>query len=933
MEVGAVAVEQIAIVSFNVRGMRSRVKRRAVFRHIRINYPHSIAILQETHSLPDMETRWKCEWAGRIYFSHGTENSQAGVAILFPRNFAFDTEEVVSDPDGRVVCVKIGLLYDPVVIMGVYAPAIDDQTVKCRFLDDLRELLLCFGNNKCFLAGDLNIRLSNLDCNSLQFRSTRACKKLLDILEEFSLDDSWRCQHPGSRKFTWRKITPLQQSRIDYIFVSHNIINNNVVKTGIDTGILSDHNFAYISVEMCTDKRGPGTWRYNNTLLDDHSHIDDIRTEISYARDSIGVYCGDISKGVKVEMLLSNIRVHAIRRSKQLAHEFRLEEKSLYKRANELETVMANDPSADEISEYETVKKTLDEAKEKRGKAAILSSQAVWMEFGEKSNSYFMRLAKIRAAQIQISTLIANNGEVVRGNKPILDTCVSHYKSIYESKRNNDQTDLLQSFALDDTVPRLNENDKKLCEGSITKEECKFALSQMARNKTAGISGFTAEFFAFFWGDFGDIIVDYINDAKASGQLFISHRRGVLKLVPKKGNQMLLKNKRPICLLDVLYKLIAKVMAIRLSRVIDQIVDKNQTGFIRGRYIGENLRLVADVIEYCNMDDQEGILLAIDFRNAFDTLEHQFMIHALECFNFGPDFVAWIRLLYTDAYLTVSNNGFTSTWFPCTRGTFQGSPLSGSLFDIAVELLAWKIRKSADIEGIVINNTEIKVSQYADDTTLLLKNQGSVERTFELLAQFKEISGLEINRQKTNAMWLGRHRNKRDPVCEIEACSKVKILGMWFSASEQCVDDNVAPVITNIKNTINSWSQRNLTIKGRIVITKTLLASKLVYLALTSKIPNVDLKEIQSHIMKFVWRGRPPKVALSTLCQDTKQGGLKAVDVKTFYESLRLTWIRRMTTSTEANWRQLLQARLGDFMLEDVLRANNCKTLFSVQHC
>ena len=199
--------------------------------------------------------------------------------------------------------------------------------------------------------------------------------------------------------------------------------------------------------------------------------------------------------------------------------------------------------------------------------------------------------------------------------------------------------------------------------------------------------------------------------AKERKQLFITHRRGVLTLIPKKGNQKIIENKRPICLLDVLYKLIANILANRLSRVIGKIVHTNQTGFMKKRFIGENIRLVSDVIEYCNMDNLRGMLLAIDYRNAFDSLEHNFMWFTLESFNFGPSFCSWIQLLYNDALLTVSNNGYTSEWFPCARGTFQGSPLSGMLFNLAVEMLASKIRSDDSIQGINISNVQLKISR------------------------------------------------------------------------------------------------------------------------------------------------------------------------------------------------------------------------------
>ena len=190
---------------------------------------------------------------------------------------------------------------------------------------------------------------------------------------------------------------------------------------------------------------------------------------------------------------------------------------------------------------------------------------------------------------------------------------------------------------------------------------------------------------------------------------------------------MQLRNKRPICLIDVLYKIVAKTLAGRLSKILGKLIHRDQTGFVKGRYIGENLRLLSDIIAYCNEENLDGILLTIDFKSAFDTLEREFMIYALKSFNIGEDFCSWIKLLYQGAELSVINDGLTSEWFPCERGTFQGSPISGMLFILSIELLANKIRRSQEIKGITINGVEVKVSLYADDMTLFLKDTKSME--------------------------------------------------------------------------------------------------------------------------------------------------------------------------------------------------------------
>ena len=917
--------ERLSIVTFNARGLIRREKRRAVFRHMRIKYKNCIIIMQETHSKPDVEACWKSEWSGEIFFSHDLDSGQNGVAILFPPDFSQKTSAVyINDSHGRIVCAQVENVGDPdpLFLMGVYGPAIDNQSKKCEFLDCVREILSCYSSHNIILVGDFNIRLGWQDSSNDRFTVTRASKKLNDILDEFILDDSWRIHHPGTRQYTWRRRNPLQQSRIDYVFVSRHLLQNNVVKSKIETGIMSDHSIVFFDMHFSTQGRGPGTWIYNNSLLENDAHVLEIRAEIKEAVQCRGIYAGINTNGLKLEMLLSSIRVLAIKRSKAIAGDRRREESLLFQKANDLEAKLADKPSSEEMDQYENVKLALDELKERRGKAAILRSHTVWMEEGEKSTRYFLRLAKTRAVQKAITTLQLENGDIIRGNEAILDACVSYYTTLYSSKFRANRS--FSNFSLDREAPRLSEQQKLSCEGPITKSECKEAISKMARNKTAGISGFTAEFFDYFWEDIGDMIVYYFNRAREEGELFISHRRGILTLIPKKGNQMLLKNKRPICLLDVIYKIAAKVISVRLEKVIHSIIHRSQTGFMKCRYIGENIRLISDVIEYCKIDNSGGLLFAIDYRNAFDSLEHDFIIYALESFNFGSNFISWIRLLYRNALLTVKNNGFTSSWFPCSRGTFQGSPLSGLLFNLAVEMLALKVRSTTNIKGIEINGQEIKMTQYADDTTLFLSDTSSVQSAIEMLADFKSASGLDINLSKCSVMWLGSLCQRQDGVCGIESRRKVKILGVWFSAVESCNDDNIKPVLNKVTKSINSWQQRSLTIKGRIVVAKALLVSQLVFLASCVPIEKVDLREIQSHIMKFIWRGRPPKVARGTLCQGIKQGGLNAVDVETFFAALQLNWIRRMFIDTEAIWRKILQHRLGEFKLNDLIRIKKC---------
>ena len=200
-----------------------------------------------------------------------------------------------------------------------------------------------------------------------------------------------------------------------------------------------------------------------------------------------------------------------------------------------------------------------------------------------------------------------------------------------------------------------------------------------------------------------------------------------------------------------------------LTKVLPKIINNDQTGYIKGRYIGENIRTITDIIEYCKFKKMSSILLLIDFEKAFDTVSWKFLDEVLHKFNFGHIFRKWIKMLYTDVKGYVLNNGYFSASFEMLRGIRQGCPISAYLFLLIVEILAINVRNNKNIKGIKLQTREIKISQLADDTTLFLENELSIKYVKEILYDFEIISGLRTNIDKTQAFMIGKHmRFKRD---------------------------------------------------------------------------------------------------------------------------------------------------------------------------
>ena len=908
----------LELVSFNVRGLRDRKKRRTIFRHLHVRYPKHAVILQETHSSVDIESQWKTEWGGNVLFAHGEKTSR-GVCFLIPKDFEGEVTWLRSEHAGRTLTVNINIQNIAMYVVGVYAPTQSNEKEQLSYFRELRESLNDLDISRPFIVcGDMNVHMTVADTSNIRYRDTQSCSTVKELMLELGLTDVWRSLNPDKKMFTWRRCHPLQQSRIDYFFVSDVLMQTQkLIRAVIDPGVKSDHSIIGIAIAISGNKRGPGLWRFNNSLLEDKNLTDQVSLEIHKASGLKGEYNEIDNPGLLLEVLLGKIRVYCIRRSTHLAKERRKHEVALEDRVayfeNRLSTSVISHTFMDQ---YKTAKSELDNYKARAAERAMLFCKANWLEQGEKPTKYFLNLEKKKSNNKIIHMLAINEHEYATGDREILKLCKDFYEDLHNSAKG---PGVVASYMQDMAFPKLDENDRQRCEGPITSTECHEALKSMNANRSPSVSGFGKEFMSFFWEDIDEIVVKYINSAFRSGKMFITQRRGVLTLIPKAGDQKELKNKRPICLLDIIYKIIAKVLAMRLSSVINKIISTDQTGFLKGRCIQDNLRTIQDVIDYSKSDNTPGIVCALDFKAAFNSIEHSYIFIALRLFGFGESFTRWIALLYNDTELAVINNGYTSEWFKPKRGIMQGCPISGMLFNLAVELLAIQIRESEDIKGICVSNHRIKISQYADDATVFVRDEASIKAMVNVLTKYSEMSGLKLNVNKSKLMWIGSERRRTASVCGIPAVIRLKILGVYFSATEDCQMDNLEPILKSIKVTINMWQQRSLSIKGRITIAKSLLISKFIYIMPCVSIQTDQLRQIQSHIMKFLWRGRPPKVAAKSLCQSIRDGGLGAVDVCLLYESMRASWVKRMTMNV--SWAQLLRARCAVYDLYDLLNS------------
>ena len=211
------------------------------------------------------------------------------------------------------------------------------------------------------------------------------------------------------------------------------------------------------------------------------------------------------------------------------------------------------------------------------------------------------------------------------------------------------------------------------------------------------------------------------------------------------------------------------------------IIHENQCAYVKGRSIFDCTRIIDDIMFYTKEKNLSGLLLAIDFEKAFDSLDWTFLNKALSAFNIGQSFIKWVNTFYCNIQSCVMNNGFSSAHFDVQRGVRQGDPLSPYLFIIALETLAIYIRGSDEIKGINIRNEhEIKLTAFADDMTTFLKDDQSAEKLLHVLNDFGRCSGLKLNESKLEACYLGTS-SPADFQLNVDIKSCIEILGIFFS--------------------------------------------------------------------------------------------------------------------------------------------------------
>ena len=278
-------MNDLKFLIYNCRGLNDTKKRYDVLNFIK-DQKADICCLQDTHFTKEMEQSIYTIWEGECFYSHGKSNSR-GVCILIKKNLNIKVHCIKKDSNGSLLALDLSFENHRFTLVALYGPNIDSP----EFYKHVFNVIDKIGNDSYILCGDYNLVL-NSEIDYCNYKSTchniNARKLLLTYIENRNLVDPFRILHGNIKRYTWRRLNPLQQARLDFFLMTDDMLQF-LRNSDIYVSYKSDHSILDISLCFENVEHGKGLWKFNNSLLQDLDYLECINTKIEEIKKQYSV--------------------------------------------------------------------------------------------------------------------------------------------------------------------------------------------------------------------------------------------------------------------------------------------------------------------------------------------------------------------------------------------------------------------------------------------------------------------------------------------------------------------------------------------------------------------------------------------------------------------------------------------------------------------
>lgn len=890
--------------------------------------------------------------------------ASAGVAFVINKNLIAPRDLTKSELiEGRVLAIKFKWHEDDeIVLINVYAP--NNRTSHPEFWEQLDTKRRSKGLRKPdMMLGDFNLTEDIIDRAPAHLDDTKAIEALRNLRQCLGIKDTWRHAFPNERSFTYRANINGQHimSRLDRIYTSE-----QVGKMAFDwkikqTSVPTDHWM--VSTKYAPAKApfiGKGRWMMQTSELKNKDLMDKIT-----------------NRGKQLNADVENLRENQIQRRietpQTLWATFKRDIAKIAKKHGAQSRGKTTVKIKKIEEEMEKLKRNsdIDNNENTRAKEAYLANELKHLEH-----------IRARDKKDETRAIITNHGEVLGGVWSAMSKDRKPRDLLYRLRDPNttgegferdsrrmanlarNYHEKMQYMDIPHPIPPLerrhtiattlneipgnqipsNQEMEKM-NWNTTYEQVKLAL-KLSKNGTAtGLDGCPYE----LWKELDDLYAIAVEDRKEGFDILkilttvfrdirshgIDERAGFAEgwMCPiyKKKDPTDISNYRPITLLNTDYKLLTKSLALQLVEPIHKLIHPDQAGFIPRRSIFNHIRLASTVINYAEVMEEDGVIVALDQEKAYDKIRHDYLWETLKAFNIPKEFIEVVRSLYENAHTEVAINGVLSKPFKVTRGVRQGDPLSCLLFDIAIEPLACRFRSCEELEGFAIPGVDERliINLFADDTTLYLSKNDRFDKVESLLRAWCKAAGAKFNIEKTEIIPVGsgRHRHKVVTTRKINQEDQqpldlririakngeaVRSLGAWIGNDAE----DLTPweiIMDKMRKKLAIWAKSNPTLYGKRLIIQAVVGGHTQFLTKAQGMPTHIEEAIIEMIRNYIWDyDIHPRIALKYLYRPISEGGLGLLDIQTRNEAIELIWLREYLNLTPT---RQLWAKITDILI------------------
>uniref|UniRef100_A0A803SNV6 Reverse transcriptase domain-containing protein n=1 Tax=Anolis carolinensis TaxID=28377 RepID=A0A803SNV6_ANOCA len=778
-------IRQIKCYTNNVNGWNSPCKRKMIMRQI-MKGKYDIISIQETHISQRHGAHLVNKSLGNEFYASDIKKKRGVVTYV---NNNIPAELRFKDTEGRAVGVEITIDNQKILICNIYAP----NGPKTKFVKYLREQILNTHLENVIILGDFNGVIDpkmDKSINKRRSKDTQSTlpKNFISLKEEFDLLDVWRLRNPNVKDYTFFSCRHAVWSRIDMIWATRTLFTK-MDKIFILPRDKSDH----CAIEMTINqKRIPPNWRFDDNLMrkaEDIQRYKILSKEYFKFNDS-----PEIKDATLWDTYKAVIRGHLIQQKARMKKEKTKKLDELNLEIGKKEIILKKSPNNNKVSKELKIlikEKYRLELEETAKQLRFIKQNN--FENANKPGAWLMRKIRKKRQNQQI-TQIKKEDKIITKDDEILQEFEKFYSQLYKEET-IDLTKIVQYLG-NQKLEKITEEQRGILNKEISEKEVKNAIRSLKLNKAPGPDGFTAGFYKTMQEEIAAYLKRVMNKVLQNKELPDTWRDAEIIVIPKEDQDTTnVRNYRPISLLNLDYKIFTCILANRFKELLLNWVGQDQTGFLPGRKMSENVRCILDIIEYHEWNHQKELaLLSIDAEKAFDNLNWSFFKLLFKEIDIGFQFYNAIDTIYEDQRAKIRINGQHSQNIKIGKGVRQGCPLSPLIFIFALEVLLKNLKKDQKLEGTKIGTHEFKIRAFADDIICIIEDPRSkLQLWLSKIQDYGEVAGFYINKKKSKILTKNITKTNQEIIQNLTGISvskKIKYLGIWLTAKNAHLLEN-----------------------------------------------------------------------------------------------------------------------------------------------